>query len=120
MKKKSNSNRIAVGCDIVNLNRFKKAVTSDGQNFLNRVFTLAELENSDFKHLAGIFTAKEAAIKALKLKPGSWLDFEIIYQKNGKPEIKFGKKIRAKIETSDLSISHDGDYATSIFVAILK
>lgn len=112
------SNKIAVGCDIVNLNRFRKTVTAGGQNFLERVFTPQELKNKDPVHLAGIFAAKEAVVKALKLNPDDWKKMEIVYQKNGKPILKLMNEKNFK--TADLSISHDGDYAIAVFVAILK
>lgn len=120
MQEKQNNNRLVVGCDIVSLARFKKAVASGGQVFLDRIFHLSELKNKDLVHLAGIFAAKEAAMKALKLKVGDWLKMEVVYQKNGKPTLKFIREAVAKIKEADLSISHNGDYAIAIFVAILK
>lgn len=111
---------LAVGCDIVYLPRFKKAISLGGQIFLEKIFHPSELKRKETIHLAGIFAAKEAAMKVLKLKSGDWLKIEVVYQKNGKPTLKFIREAAAKIKEADLSISHDGDYAISVFVAILK
>lgn len=112
-------NKIVVGCDIVNLPHFRKVMAEAGQVFLERIFTNGEMKKRDPSHLGGIFAAKEAAIKALKLKAGSWQKLEVVYQKNGKPILKFKNLPSFKIKTADLSISHNGDYVISVFVAIL-
>lgn len=128
---------IHVGTDLVEIERFSRKLTNS-PSISKNLFTPSELkndvladdvfssrlksriENRDPVHLAGIFAAKEAAIKALNLKPGSWLEMEVSHQKNGKPTLKFSKDVESKFESYDLSISHDGDYVAATFVAQLR
>lgn len=110
--------KLVLGCDLVFLPRFKKSLKSGREVFLKRVFHLEELENMDPTHLAGIFAAKEAVMKALGLKPGSWQKIIIKKNASGKPSATLAEE-KIKIKTSDLSISHDGNYALAIFVGVL-
>lgn len=110
--------KLVLGCDLVFLPRFKKSLKSGGGAFLRRVFHLEELENKDPTHLAGIFAAKEAVMKALDLKPGNWQKILIKKNASGKPSALILEE-KIKIRTSDLSISHDGNYALAIFIGIL-
>lgn len=108
-----------VGTDLVELKRFKKKITNSS-SILKKLFTPAELQNCDPAHLAGIFAAKEAAIKALSLTSGSWLEMEVNYQESGKPILKSSKKIRNKFKDFDLTISHNGNYVVAVFLASVK
>jgi len=110
---------VRIGTDLVNIKRFGKKLENSPAIF-EKLFQPAELKNSDPSHLAGIFTAKEAAAKALELASGSWLEMEVGYYENGKPFVKFSKNIKVKPKSFDLSIAHDGDYAIATFIAILK
>lgn len=104
--------KIKLGCDIVDINRFKKIVEHDKKVALRNLFSDHELNSTDsVKSLAGIFAAKEAVIKALELNAGSWKLIEIIKQSNGKPVIKLLDFFDKNIISHDVSISHDGDYA---------
>lgn len=102
------------GIDLVYIPSFAKSLHNAGQIFKNKIFLDSELKNSNEPtHLAGVFAAKEAVIKALSLPVGSWLQIKIQNKKNGKPQVKV-KGI--SIINSDLSISHSGEYATAIFI----
>lgn len=113
--------RIASGVDIVYLPRFQKSLKNGGQNFLERVFHETELAHlgGGMQHLAGIFAAKEAIMKALGLDSGSWLDIRIDYKKNGVPKAQI-YNLQITIDNYSLSISHDGSYVIAQFVGILK
>ncbi len=96
-----------IGTDIVHISRFK-----DVDDFsLKKMFHPSELKNKDPLHLAGIFAAKECCRKIFP--NSSWLDFEIKKQKNGKPVISTKHNFEG-----DISISHDGDYATAVVVSL--
>jgi phosphopantetheine--protein transferase-like protein len=110
---------VRIGTDVVELNRFKSKLNSSPA-ILKSLFTTSELKKSDSTHLAGVFAAKEAVIKALELPPGSWLKTEIGYQGNGKPILKLPKKLETNLESHDLSITHDGEYVVATFVALVK
>ncbi len=110
---------IRVGTDLVEIGRFKRKITSS-PSILRELFSPHELQNAGAVRLAGIFAAKEAAIKALSFVPGSWLKMEVRHERSGKPVIKFAKNSKAKIESCDLSIAHDGIYVVATFVVILR
>lgn len=110
---------IRVGTDLVEIEKFRRKLI-DSPSITKNLFTPSELKGNDPVHLAGIFAAKEAAVKALNLKPGGWLDMEVNYQKSGKPTLKFSKDFELKLESNDLSISHDGDYIVATFVAQIR
>lgn len=105
---------IKCGVDLVFIPRFKESVKRGGEGFLRRVFLESELEKTEVSHLAGVFAAKEAAMKALGMPAGDWHKIEVFYQKSGKPKVKVSGK---RIKNCDLSISHAGDYAVAVFVA---
>ncbi|MBI2040309.1 holo-ACP synthase [Candidatus Microgenomates bacterium] len=117
--------KILTGVDLIYLPRFKNALKNGGENFLRRVFLAKELENQQLEHLAGIFAAKEAAIKALSLPPNSWHNIQITHQPDGAPQAKIFNFLASRrsgqfsIFNSSLSISHDGNYVIAQFVAIL-
>ncbi len=110
---------IKCGIDLVYLPRFKQSVSRGGENFLRRVFTERELIHFETLHLAGIFAAKEAVMKALSLPTNSWHDIHISYQSNGAPRIQISN-FKFQISNSSLSISHDGTYVIAQFVAMIK
>lgn len=126
---------IKSGVDIVYLPKFKNTLSRGGENFLRRVFLEQELGNPEVEveHLAGIFAAKEAVIKALGLPTDSWHDILITKKPSGTPEVKFPAShplreaslpslgfARDRLLTSSLSISHDGHYVVAQFLVILK
>lgn len=98
-----------IGTDIIRISRVEKSIESP--SFLNKVFTENEREYCKRpENYAGLFAAKEAYFKALgtgiKMPMNS---VEILHNENGKPYIKGA-------ENSDLSISHDGDYAIATVI----
>lgn len=98
-----------IGIDIVKISRIEKSIKSE--SFLKEVFTDSEISHCKrAENYAGIFAAKEAYFKAL----GTGIkrpicNVEILYNENGKPYIKL-------VENSDVSISHDGDYAIATVI----
>lgn len=119
-------NTLVTGVDLVYLPRFKKALKNGGQPFLHRVFHEAELTNQDIAHLAGIFAAKEAVIKALGLPVDSFHEIRVMKLPSGSPKVEIinlpaGRQgHQSSIINHALSISHDGDYVIAQFVALLK
>jgi phosphopantetheine--protein transferase-like protein len=97
-----------IGVDLVYIPEFKKQINLSGKVFLDKAFDKNELKNNNFEHLAGIWAAKEAVIKA---KGNSGLEMKSIkvrFDKNGQPKAKIGK------EKFEVSISHHGDYAVAV------
>ena len=108
-----------IGIDIEQVSRFKKR---DNRLF-EKIFSKKELKkmkNYNAQHLAGIFSAKEAIIKAcnpiekLKLK-----EIEVFNRKEGHPHaIIKSKAIRAR--DLKISISHSKDYAVAFAILSIK
>lgn len=107
-----------MGTDIVYIPRFERAMKRNTERFLDKLFLAQELEYSiNPEHLAGIFAAKEAVIKALSLPAGSWHKIYIRKTKDNHPFVEIVDDF-FKGESMDLSISHDKDYAIATFIVI--
>lgn len=116
------------GTDIIEIERIKELIEKTGEQFLNRIYTLNEIQYCEskkdvkYQHYAARFAAKEAIFKAISKvldnKFGmQWKNIEILNDENGRPSVKF---INFKIEglkQIDISISHCKEYATATVVA---
>lgn len=115
---------IRIGTDIIEIHRMEKAIANEA--FLHRVFTDYERAYGVSRNrqcvasLAGIFSAKEAFVKALGtgFRYGSWQDIEVRHDMWGAPSIHcqgyFQEQMQAfGYQTLQVSISHCHDYATS-------
>lgn len=111
------------GIDVIEIERVAKAV-SKSERFRQRVFTKAELQYCRSRgrqadaSLAGIFSAKEAFLKALGtgMRFGAWTEVEITHDEFGAPNISvsgnFGQIMKEKGLTNiSVSISHCRNYA---------
>ncbi|TCJ03736.1 holo-ACP synthase [Cytobacillus praedii] len=106
-----------IGIDIVELSRIRRIYLRQ-QKFVDRILTVNEkeifynlTEDRKTEYLAGRFAAKEAFSKAIGTGLGgslSFLDIEIVKDKNGKPFIS-----RPFNEGVHLSISHSKEYAVA-------
>ncbi len=108
--------RIRTGCDLVHIPRFEQAITRSGKAFLDQLFTPHELARTQsVVCLAGLFASKEATIKALELPAGRWHAIEICKKESGRPYCSLAQEyVPHKVISSDLSISHDGEYAMAV------
>jgi holo-[acyl-carrier protein] synthase len=108
---------ISCGVDIIEIDRIKSSIEELGDAFLNRVFTQNEIEyceskkNQKYQHYAARFAAKEAIFKAISSTLDDkysvcWKDFEVINNKQGRPEIVLYGIDTKNIESMDISISH--------------
>ncbi|MDE5604098.1 MAG: holo-ACP synthase [Eubacterium sp.] len=93
-----------IGTDIIRISRIEKSL--EKEHFKASVFTSNEiLYCKNAESFAGIFAAKEAYFKAKGTGINKRLNsIEISHDEKGKPFI-------VGVENSDVSISHDGDYA---------
>lgn len=107
---------IGIGCDCIEIERFRKGVERTDGALLVRLFTPNEIslcqQHADpiFRY-AGRFVAKEALAKALGCGIGSalsWHDIEILNDNRGKPVVHWQIDIAARfgVERTHLSISH--------------
>lgn len=119
-----------IGTDIVEIERIKKAVAVNGERFLKRIFTDAELnfclgKKDPYPSLAARFAAKEAVFKSLGTGLGvcSWKDVEVMRSSNSAPEIILGGNAVELAERDGvikvfISISHDRGRAVAYALAV--
>jgi holo-[acyl-carrier protein] synthase len=116
---------IAVGVDIIEIDRIEEAALSWQGSFLKRVYTEAELESSGNKpsSLAARFAAKEAVMKALGTgaKGLGWKDIEVLSNSDGAPFVRLHGRAHDKAKEIGMSqfaisMSHSRRYAIAMVV----
>jgi holo-[acyl-carrier protein] synthase len=125
--------RLCTGFDIVQISRISASVECFGQAFTHRLYTLRELTQVTHAHalnldsLAARFAAKEAVIKALALSEAgiSWRDIEVLKQTGGHCELQLHGRVAVRAQQAgcrhwQLSLSHEGDYAGAVVMALLS
>jgi holo-[acyl-carrier protein] synthase len=115
------------GVDLIEISRLAQLAERIRQRFYQRVFTPAELleSNDRLESLAGKFAAKEAVAKALGcgIGPIHWQDIEIQKNNQGQPELflygpALAKANEFRITSWSISISHTRIYAVAFAVAL--
>jgi holo-[acyl-carrier protein] synthase len=130
--------RVGCGVDVVEVERFRRAMARGGRAFMRRVFTAREeayaraRPRTALLHLAGRFAAKEAVIKALsQLQPKRLLAMHQVEVRNdrlGRPHIVLrdgrrgrprpaGRESRGGL-TVHVSLSHVESVAVASAIAI--
>ncbi len=116
----------AVGIDIIEIARIRRAVERYPDRFLTRIYTSREIAycRGRVPELAARFAAKEAVMKALGtgIRGISWRDIEVLPNPRGKPLIGLhGTAARRADEIGlhqiDVSLSHSRAYAIASVVA---
>ena len=101
-----------IGIDILDVRRLK----AKDQNFIKRVFSKDEIsyaqkKDNFFQTLAGIYAAKEAAVKAYSFSLSYIIKNRIeIKHSNNKPVLYLDELFLSE----DISISHDGNFAIAV------
>lgn len=108
-----------IGIDICSISRFKNM--KNLERFLKKYFTNEEITyiintGNREETIAGIFSLKEAFVKAIGTGFGniSPIDVEVIHSFSGKPDIIIHNDIYKKIGSISCSISHDSDFAIAV------
>ena len=118
---------LSVGVDIVEIPRIARALERWGERFLRKVYTEAETAycRGRVPELAVRFAAKEAISKALGtgMVGIRWAELEVLADRRGKPVVTLYGRALARAEELGLeqwavSLSHDGDLAIAMVVAI--
>src|SRR5262245_42350503 len=121
------SGAVAVGVDIIEIARIKRALDEFGERFLRRVFTERERERyrTRVSELAARFAAKEATSKALGtgIVGIHWREMEVLPNRRGKPVLILHGQAAERAERlglSDFSVSltHSRTDAMAFVVAI--
>ena len=118
-----------LGIDIVEIERIRTAAKRSGEGFMLRVYTPKEIQyignpEENAGRAAGIWAAKEAAVKALGTGFQNGVlfhDMEIAYEDMGRPYLVFSGKCSEHMKQSglseaSLSISHCGTHAVAAVV----
>jgi holo-[acyl-carrier protein] synthase len=119
---------LGLGNDILEIDRVREAIETQGDRFIQKLFTKREQAYcSHYKdpmpHYAARFSAKEAVVKALGTGFGekaSFLDIEIINNDQGKPEVFFSDILNSKLNHPQVlvSISHCKSYVATVAIRI--
>ena len=113
---------IKIGTDIISTKRIEKLIGKFGNKAKQRFMSEDEIKNTkSINSIAGIWAVKEAVSKALKCGIGAdfgFDDVEVIKDDRNAPYLKFNPNIIDKfnIKNSDVSISHDMDFAIAVVV----
>jgi holo-[acyl-carrier protein] synthase len=115
----------AVGIDLVEIARVRRALERHGDRFLERIYTPLEVAycRGRISELAARFAAKEAVMKALGtgVRGISWRDIEVLPNPRGKPLVILHRTAAARAEQIglhqiDISLSHSRAYAVAAVV----
>jgi len=115
-----------IGTDIIQISRVENSLNKFGEKFKNKFLNESEIKLAKkLESIAGFWAAKEAIAKAIGCGIGSELSFhDIVIDKDhkGAPFFILTKKAQLlhKIESSSLSISHDGGFAIAVVAIIFK
>ncbi len=120
-----------IGIDIIEISRIEEAYKLQGQKFLDRIYTKAELKyclyrgKYNFASLAVRFAAKEAVAKAFGtgIRGFTWLDIEVVRDALGKPSIILhgkAKEVNAKQKVKHIQISLSHNHHSAVANAFLE
>jgi holo-[acyl-carrier protein] synthase len=122
---------VAVGVDLVAVDEVRRAISRFGDRYVRRVFTDHEVACSTglgqvrARHLAARFAAKEATMKALG--PTDWLppwrSIEVWREDGGRCSLRLSGHAaelarRAQLNDFAVSMSHEGNLAAAVVVAV--
>ena len=122
---------LTTGVDLVEIARVQRAVSSNGDRFLRRVFTQNEILycRGRVSELAARFAAKEAVSKALGVglralaRDGiHWKDVEVTGDSRGKPIVRLSGRAAERAAELGLtewsvSLTHTREHAMAFVVA---
>jgi len=124
--------KILQGIDLVKVGRMEAMILRSGKPFLDRVFSADEqaycgAKRMKFEHYAARFAAKEAILKALKVRPGRGQrlsGIEVKREASGKPYISLSAECRKAWRVPvkgqiELSVAHEREYAIATVVIVI-
>lgn len=119
--------KLTTGVDLIEISRIEEVISRHGKHYLERIFTLAELEQCGKRaeSLAGRFAAKEATAKALGCGIGdvAWKDIEILGDEQNAPVLTLQGAAKLKADelgysTWSVSISHSQSHSVAFVVMV--
>jgi holo-[acyl-carrier protein] synthase len=121
------SGLVAVGVDIIEIERIRRTLTDFGERFLRKVYTERERERYGTRvaELAARFAAKEATSKALGtgIRGIRWREMEILANRRGKPVLILHGAAAERaallgLVAFDVSLTHSRTDAMAFVVAM--
>jgi holo-[acyl-carrier protein] synthase len=116
-----------LGTDIVSVARIESIIRDQGERFLRRWFTSAEIDYCAAKaaparHFAARLAAKEAVLKALSWTwegPVPFRSVEVVHDERGAPAVRLhgelaGWAADGGVDTIRVSLSHCDEFATAV------
>ena len=112
-------NKIGVGIDIIDVERFKEIPFEENPSFYNRIFSTSEIKyclkhKKPYEHFAGKFAIKEATIKSIQEKI-TILKLETFHSES-KPEVKINGELGKKYNFL-VSVSHEKKFAIAVVIS---
>lgn len=101
-----------IGIDLVFVPEFQRQIDSGGEGLLRRAFSESELGDRGVEHLAGLWAAKEAIVKAALVPPRRLSEVMITHDASGRPHGSI------QDQRFEVSISHHGDYVTAVALRV--
>ncbi|CAN5667535.1 hypothetical protein BH23CHL5_BH23CHL5_03590 [soil metagenome] len=123
------SGHIAVGIDVIEIERIERVLGEFGQRFLDRVYTTQEQVRYAARpnELAGRFAVKEATSKVLGtgIRGIRWREMEILTNRRGKPVLVLHgeaaeRAVLLGLVDFSVSITHSRTDAVAIVVGIKR
>jgi holo-[acyl-carrier protein] synthase len=118
--------KIKVGTDIIQISRVLDSTERFGDKFLKRFLNEEEIQElKKVESIAGYWAAKEAIAKAFGCGIGKELSFLDIFIKKdslNSPSFILSQEAQKKfnLQSSSLSISHDGNFAIAVAIVVLS
>lgn len=111
--------KVGIGIDIVEINRFEKKPFKNNKNFYKKIFYDSEIEyclkqKNSYQSFAAKFAIKESVIKSIN-KEISFLNI-LTDHKNSKPVVKLIKNPSYNFR---VSVSHEKSYAIAMVISEL-
>jgi len=111
----------AVGIDLIEPDRIRRAAERWGDAFLDRIFTAEEREYCDrmanpWLHYAARFAAKEAFSKALGtgMRGLAWRDVAVVREASGRPALRVRWPAGHAARAASVSLSHTRGMAGAV------
>ena len=120
---------VAVGIDVIEIDRIERVLTLYGERFLRKVYTERERERyrGRVPELAARFAVKEATSKALGtgIRGIRWQEMEVLANRRGKPVLVLhGEAARRAellgLDAFDVSLTHSRTDAMAFVVALRR
>ena len=119
---------LGIGVDVVDVVRMKEALQRQGDHFVRKVFTPAEVQycrgkKKPHEHFAARFAAKEAVGKAIQTGWSGvfrWKDVEVMNEPSGAPRIILHNKMAEQLRTKHIHLSLSHSESTVIAFAVIE